>query len=1196
MEGIASLAEFLGCQKRPSVIVDHGIPYDRVSRASTLVYHNAAFTAYAHQSSLNEKHFEIWATDPSIWVTVGDEKTKHATEYCGTPWDATPVGQRWIVLQSSSDPFALNCEEPAYRPRKRRRTASSDESSSATSRTMTPGTPSNQKFNGVEDSQCSLFTNPFTESLRASLHPMLDWTRYEGSSASPEFISFVRNFDWARTVLGPMNSWNAATRRYMTYMMMHVEPRCMYIGKAEDYSDLVMIYNGECAKLLGALHPTAFGAGGAISAGPAWQYKLASIKKVLQSGIPLQEYDYYFPIPRGDLPLEEAYFSWSIIPMLSDEGHPMGVLKEFWESTEKVVNKRRQKTVRDAEHMPQAENIAMFWGQVHQLITSNDKDFPFCLMYSAPKDSNPSKFGNSSVEDTIPGHLTLECTVGLNENNPLVVKELDMTDLSYTLTKQFRAAWVNRTPVLLRTSDHTLPEELAVTVPGRGHDVSCHSAVLYPISRLDGPGTVGFLLLGLNPQRPYDEPYREFIRRILDHLVRGAATVLFSETREELMQQMRQAKDQERQFSTLAELAPVGLSIVDPTGSPIWMNTEYRVLVNIRKDEGCSRGWRAPIHPVDRPRVEELFKNMVLSRRADSVCFHFRVQIDVSTPAEPDAPGKWRWLLATASSDLDEAGNVIRVTNFITDITPAKEAELQQGKRLEDALETKRQSENFIDMVCHEMRNPLSAIIQSADGIITAFDSAIPGNDGLSDPQSMDGIVQATVLDSAQTILLCAQHQKRIVDDILTLSKLDSNLLLIVPEPSRPTALVEKALQMYESELSDAGIVANFNVHDSYRELGLDVVLLDPARLLQVLINLLTNAIKFTRKADAKRISIALAASTTPPSSGASTVSFIPQRASRADTLSSYEWGKEKELYLQFDVCDTGKGLTAEELKRLFLKFSQASPKTYSQYGGSGLGLFISRELTELQGGQIGVHSIAGQGSTFAFYIKARQYRPDSPDEQLPMEDYCDEPARGVRPVKKSLSASLAYDDAARPEGQNGKLHPVHLPTDLHILLVEDNLINQKVTARQLRQIGCTVHVANNGLECLEFLEKCIYYQGNSKVTANSKEPETSPSSAHSIPLSVILLDQEMPLMDGLTCVRRIREMQTSGELAGHIPVIACTANARREQVAKALEAGMDDVVTKPFRIPDLLPRIYDLIQRVEISSRASDSSSRTQS
>jgi hypothetical protein len=101
--------------------------------------------------------------------------------------------------------------------------------------------------------------------------------------------------------------------------------------------------------------------------------------------------------------------------------------------------------------------------------------------------------------------------------------------------------------------------------------------------------------------------------------------------------------------------------------------------------------------------------------------------------------------------------------------------------------------------------------------------------------------------------------------------------------------------------------------------------------------------------------------------------------------LSGADWGEGDQIYIQFAVKDTGRGLTVEEKKMLFMRFSQASPRTHIQYGGSGLGLFISRELTELQGGEIGVSSVAGEGSTFAFYVRARRStKPSDPDQQFP--------------------------------------------------------------------------------------------------------------------------------------------------------------------------------------------------------------------
>jgi len=129
---------------------------------------------------------------------------------------------------------------------------------------------------------------------------------------------------------------------------------------------------------------------------------------------------------------------------------------------------------------------------------------------------------------------------------------------------------------------------------------------------------------------------------------------------------------------------------------------------------------------------------------------------------------------------------------------------------------------------------------------------------------------------------------------------------------------------------------------------------------------------------------------------------------------------------------------------------------------------------------------------------------------------------------------------------------------------VEDNAINQKVMARQLKTAGCkAVHVADHGLDALNFLATTSRLQGAESV----------------IPVDVILLDIEMPIMDGLTATRRIRQTEASGEFVGHVPIIGVTANARKEQINSALEAGMDKVVTKPFLVPDLVPSITALIR-----------------
>jgi CheY-like chemotaxis protein len=242
------------------------------------------------------------------------------------------------------------------------------------------------------------------------------------------------------------------------------------------------------------------------------------------------------------------------------------------------------------------------------------------------------------------------------------------------------------------------------------------------------------------------------------------------------------------------------------------------------------------------------------------------------------------------------------------------------------------------------------------------------------------------------------------------------------------------------------------------------------------------------------------------------------------------------------------------EISLLFRRFSQASPRTHVQYGGSGLGLFISRELTELQGGQVGVASKAGVGSTFAFYIRARRCAP--PEDPNPIPAYpVNKQAKIISPTSLARIQKIPDQPTKIGTASPSALSP---PTKF-VLIVEDNIVNQKVLSKQLHSAGCIVSVANHGGEALAFLQTSRFWKGREH---DGEE------------LSVVLMDLEMPVMDGLTCVKKIRLLQTEGTIVSHVPVIAVTANARSEQIVIAKDAGMDSVVTKPFRILELLPEI----------------------
>jgi CheY-like chemotaxis protein len=220
-----------------------------------------------------------------------------------------------------------------------------------------------------------------------------------------------------------------------------------------------------------------------------------------------------------------------------------------------------------------------------------------------------------------------------------------------------------------------------------------------------------------------------------------------------------------------------------------------------------------------------------------------------------------------------------------------------------------------------------------------------------------------------------------------------------------------------------------------------------------------------------------------------------------------------------------------------------------------------------MHGGAIGFDSNSGSGSTFSFYVKGRKSQA-SPVGASPSEVV----ASSSSNLQSSTSffskrlASEALEDANTKPLRRYSVH--NKDTDfLHVLIVEDNLVNQRVLSKQLRNLGMKVAVANHGGEALDYLRSTKFCS----VDGTTGED-----------LSLILMDWEMPVMDGLSCVRNIRQLQKKGEIQGHVPVIAVTANVRSEQMKAAFDAGMDDVVSKPFRIPELIKRMHKLVNSIE--------------
>lgn len=957
---------------------------------------------------------------------------------------------------------------------------------------------------------------------------------------------FLNAINWAATSLGPLESWPVSLQVFINLVFADDEAAVVFWGP-----DLRALFNSTYYNLItDRLTKSREYLGMPFK--EMWPELWTDFKPMLDDiaargvGIETLQVNLF---PMKDDILEETYWQGSFLPIRNEAGSIQGFYNRARESTKTVVADRRAKVLSAISAKPTLTGNFVF----RHLITSLslcERDFPLAFVYSAQ-------------EDTVAGkcHLRYQCGIGLpDKGHSLLPEEMELFEGKTGFIPYFRKAKGKDRVLVLHQHDGSLPDHLVAGFAWRGFGEPSRSIAILPISTSDR--ILGFLVVGLNPRRPFDIEYQGFV----DTLQRSmSATVASSIDREEAQARAgrlaQQLEDSERSIREMAEWGPVGIVRYSLAGKIAWANDQYyEITGHGREDEDhYVLSFLDIIHEEDREMCASQWAKLAIDSEKVTVAIRlkktWRPPKDVDS-REPDEHPVW--VLANAYP-IRDAGEVKAFAGSVTDISRFKWAEAMQSKNAAAAKEAKRLQGDFIDMVSHEMRNPLSAITQLADAIASSSEEF--------EKTSQQGGDVKTLLDkniaNANTILLCAAHQKRVIDDVLTLSKLDSMMLSITPVVVQPERVIEGVLKMFEAEFEANDIWVQCRRSASYDAHQVDWVYLDPSRLTQILINLVTNAVKFTKREPVRRITITVGASLDRPSNLAG-VKWFPSHETHKDVTNGPEWGSGDPLYIWAEIQDTGRGLEQEDMKKLFGRFAQANEHLKHQYGGSGLGLFISRELTETQGGEIGVQSQPRKGTTFAFYVRSR--RAAIPEEA----------------DKVSPAAFGKYGARHEPRGKrerHERQRPSHSSIDIKseepglcILLVEDNMINSRILAEQLRATGAKVFVANHGVEALDILAKSRAWKG-------MQEDETAAN------FDAILMDTSMPIMDGLTCTRRIRQLEEEGKFVRHINIIAIAANGRPESVDAVMQAGADSILPKPFRVKECINKIKTLLQPGEMAS-----------
>ena len=590
----------------------------------------------------------------------------------------------------------------------------------------------------------------------------------------------------------------------------------------------------------------------------------------------------------------------------------------------------------------------------------------------------------------------------------------------------------------------------------------------FPLRLVDGRTLLAGLSINIDEQKRVNAALESAQARL--HATNEHLELRVRERTADLELAMESLRASESEFRFMADAMPQIVWTSKPDGNLDYYNRRWLDYTGMTFDQTKDWGWKPVLHPDDLDMCVQRWTQAVNSGEPYEIEYRFKRASD----------GAYRWHLGRAIPMRDSSGSITRWFGTGTDIDDQKRARDELSARVEErtselvlakqvAESANEAKSRFLAHMSHEIRTPLTSIFGYADLLL------MPGSD------------DAARRDCVHTIRRNGEHLLAMINDILDLAKIEAGQMSVEKMATSLDAVLGDLLPMMKQRASAKGLSLDLRfvnaVPDTFES--------DPTRLRQILWNLIGNAIKFTERGEVTL--------------------QVRYDADGADVPR-----------LAIAVRDTGVGMTADEASRMFKPFMQADASHARLYGGSGLGLSISKQLASLLGGDIKLCTKKGVGSTFTL--------------TLPVKG-----AAGAKHVSSLNTGSRLISD---------EHHSLPTPSCKGlVLLAEDSTDNQRLISAYLEHAGAQVRVVTTGKAALE-----------SALEAREGGK----------PFDLILMDCQMPEMDGFTATRLLRQQ------GYELPIVALTANAMNHEREDCFAAGCDDFLAKPLE----LESFYGVVER----------------